>query len=198
MLNIAVFVSGGGTNLQAIIDGINNNQITNGVIKLVISNNSKAYALERAKKNNIKSLVFLKNDYDNINIYEKNIIENLEENFIDLIVLAGFTTILSKNFVKKYENKIINIHPSLIPSFCGDGFYGLNVHKAVLDRGVKITGATVHFVNEIVDGGDIIVQKAVEVFSNDTPESLQLRVMQEAEWSILIQAIDMICNNKFH
>lgn len=184
---IAVFVSGGGTNLQALIDAEKSGIIKSGNIELVISNVESAYALTRAKENNIKTL-FIKRDSD----FENNIIMALEKNKIDLIVLAGFMVILSENFVKKYDRRIINVHPSLIPSFCGDGFYGLNVHKEALKRGVKVTGATVHFVNEITDGGEIIFQKAVSVEDNDTPEILQKRVMEQAEWIILPKAVEKI------
>ena len=184
---IAVFVSGGGTNLQALIDAQKSGIIKSGNIELVISNIESAYALTRAKENNIKTL-FIKRDAD----FEKNIINALEENKIDLIVLAGFMVILSEDFVKRYDRRIINVHPSLIPSFCGDGFYGLKVHEAALRRGVKVTGATVHFVNEITDGGEIIFQKAVNIEDNDTPEILQKRVMEQAEWIILPQAVEKI------
>lgn len=185
--NIGVLVSGGGTNLQALIDAQNEGIIKSGEIKLVISNKENAYALERAKNNSI-SAKFIKKDAD----FEKNLIAALEEYKIDLIVLAGFLVILSEDFVRKYDKKIINIHPSLIPSFCGDGFYGLKVHEAALSRGVKLTGATTHFVNEITDGGEIIMQKAVEIIEGDTPEILQKRVMEEAEWKILPLSVEKI------
>lgn len=185
--NIAVLVSGGGTNLQALIDAQNEGIIKSGEIKLVISNKEDAYALERAKNNGIDAK-FIKKDAD----FEKNLIFALEEYKIDLIVLAGFLVILSEDFVRKYDKKIINIHPSLIPSFCGDGFYGLKVHEAALSRGVKLTGATTHFVNEITDGGEIIMQKAVEIKDGDTPEILQKRVMEEAEWKILPLSVEKI------
>lgn len=184
---IAVLVSGGGTNLQALIDAQNSGIIKSGEISLVISNKEDAYALKRAKDNNI-SAMYIKKD----SCFEENLIKALEENEIDLIVLAGFLVILSDNFVKKYDKKIINIHPSLIPSFCGDGFYGLKVHEEALRRGVKLTGATTHFVNEITDGGEIIMQKAVEIKDGDTPEILQKRVMEEAEWIILPQSVEKI------
>ena len=177
---IAVLVSGGGTNLQALIDAQKGGILKSGEITLVISNKENAYALQRAKDNGIKAL-YIKKDED----FEKNLVNELEKSGIQLIVLAGFLVILSENFVKRYPDRIINIHPSLIPSFCGDGFYGLKVHEAALKRGVKITGATTHFVNEITDGGKIIMQKAVEIKDNDTPEILQKRVMEEAEWKIL-------------
>ena len=185
--NIAVLVSGGGTNLQALIDAQNEGIIKSGEIKLVISNKEDAYALERAKNNGIDAK-FIKKDAD----FEKNLVSALEEYKIDLIVLAGFLVILSEDFVRKYDKKIINIHPSLIPSFCGDGFYGLKVHEAALSRGVKLTGATTHFVNEITDGGEIIMQKAVEIKDGDTPQILQKRVMEEAEWKILPLSVEKI------
>lgn len=194
MLNVAVFVSGGGTNLQAIIDAVESGKINNCNLKLVVASNKSAYALERAKKHNIPSAVVSLKDYSDKQSYDKALISLLEKEEIDLIVLAGFMTILSRDFVVHFKRKIINVHPSLIPSFCGDGFYGLKVHKAALEKGVKITGATVHYVNEITDGGEIIVQKAVEVLDGDTPETLQKRVMEQAEWEILPKAINMICN----
>ena len=184
---ICVLVSGGGTNLQALIDAQKIGIIKNGEIALVISNKENAYALTRAKENNIDAL-YIKKDAD----FEKNLEKALEDNGIDLIVLAGFLVILSSDFVKKYDKKIINIHPSLIPSFCGEGFYGLKVHEAALARGVKVTGATTHFVNEITDGGEIIMQKAVEIKENDTPEILQKRVMEEAEWKILPLSVEKV------
>lgn len=184
---IAVLVSGGGTNLQALIDAQKSGIIKSGNIELVISNKEDAYALTRAKDNGISSL-FIKKDKD----FEKNLISALEENEIDFIVLAGFLVILSEDFVKRYDKKIINIHPSLIPSFCGDGFYGLKVHEKALERGVKLTGATTHFVNEITDGGEIIMQKAVEILDGDTPEVLQKRVMEEAEWVILPLSVEKV------
>ena len=187
---IAVLVSGGGTNLQALIDAQKTGIITSGELSLVVSNKEDAYALTRAKDNNIKSL-FIKKDAD----FEKNLINAIEDNEIDLIVLAGFLVILSSDFVKKYDKKIINIHPSLIPSFCGDGYYGLKVHEAALARGVKLTGATTHFVNEITDGGEIIMQKAVTIKPDDTPETLQKRVMEEAEWKILPLSVEEISKN---
>ena len=184
---IAVLVSGGGTNLQALIDAQKAGIIKNGEISLVISNKESAYALQRAKDNNIEAL-YIKKDSD----FESNMIKAIDENNIDLIVLAGFLVILSKDFVKKYDKKIINIHPSLIPSFCGDGFYGLKVHESALGRGVKVTGATTHFVNEITDGGEIIMQKAVNILDGDTPEVLQKRVMEEAEWIILPESLNKV------
>ncbi len=193
MVKIAVLVSGGGTNLQALIDAEKSGIIKSGKISLVISNKKDAYALTRAKENNIKTATVIKKDYPTQADFEKEIISLLEENEIELIVLAGFMCILSADFTKKYENRIINVHPSLIPSFCGAGFYGLHVHEAALAYGVKVTGATVHFVNEIPDGGKIIAQKAVEIQDGDTPEVLQKRVMENAEWIILPEATEKIC-----
>ena len=187
---IAVLVSGGGTNLQALIDAQNKEIIKNGEIALVISNKAGAYALERAANAGIKTETVLKKETPD---FEGKIIELLEENGIDLIVLAGFMSILSERFTSHFENRIINVHPSLIPSFCGEGFYGLRVHEAALGYGVKVTGATVHFVNEIPDGGKIILQKAVEIEEGDTPEILQKRVMEQAEWKILPEACEMVC-----
>ncbi|MBR4880388.1 MAG: phosphoribosylglycinamide formyltransferase [Clostridia bacterium] len=186
---IAVLVSGGGTNLQALIDAQNSGIINSGEIVLVISNKEGAYALERAAKANIKSTVIKKTTQDE---FEANIIKALEENEIDLIVLAGFMCILSESFTSRYPKRIINVHPSLIPSFCGAGFYGLRVHEAALGYGVKVTGATVHFVNEIPDGGEIILQKAVYIEEGDTPEVLQKRVMEQAEWKILPEAVELV------
>lgn len=195
-INIAVLVSGGGTNLQALIDAQKNGIITSGEIKLVISSNSEAYALERASKAGIKSAVCSRKQYGSRTDFEADITKLLEDNRIDIIVLAGFMCILSEAFTSKYPKKIINVHPSLIPSFCGDGFYGLHVHEAALKYGVKVTGATVHFVNEITDGGEIIMQKAVDVKDGDTPEVLQKRVMTEAEWQILPLAVEKVCQDK--
>ena len=191
---VAVLVSGGGTNLQAIIDAEKNGIIKSGEISLVISNNKNAYALERAKNAGIESKVISKKDYSSATEFETALISELDSNGIDLIVLAGFMVILSEKFTKHFENRIINVHPSLIPSFCGEGFYGLHVHEAALKKGVKVTGATVHFVNEIPDGGKIIMQKAVDVLDGDTPEILQKRVMEQAEWKILPAATEKICN----
>ncbi len=191
---IAVLVSGGGTNLQALIDAQNKGIIKSGKIELVISNKSGAYALERAKNNGIKNIVIEKESGKQFE-FEAKVISALEEHKIDLIVLAGFMAILSENFTTKYKDRIINVHPSLIPSFCGKGFYGLKVHEQALKYGVKVTGATVHFVNEIPDGGKIILQKAVEVLDGDTPEALQLRVMEQAEWQILPLAVEMVSKN---
>ena len=191
-VKIAVLVSGGGTNLQALIDA-QGKVIKNGVISLVISNNANAYALERAKKAGIDSVVVLKKDFANQRAFEEKLVEVLQQNNIKLIVLAGFMSILSEYFTTTYANRIINVHPSLIPSFCGKGFYGLKVHEEALKYGVKVTGATVHFVNEIPDGGKIILQKAVNINKNDTPETLQKRVMQQAEWKILPLATEKVC-----
>ena len=196
MFKIGVLVSGGGTNLQAIINNINNGFIKNAKIETVVSNKDDVFALERAKNNNIETKVIKVKDFDNKQLYEQALIKYLKENNLDLIVLAGFMVILSKEFVNSFENKIINIHPSLIPAFCGEGYYGLNVHQGVLDRGVKITGATVHFVTEEADAGPIILQKEVFVKDDDTKETLQKRVMEEAEWIILPQAINLILNKQ--
>lgn len=189
---IAVLVSGGGTNLQALIDAQNSGIIQSGEIVLVISNNSGAYALERAARAGISSQVVLKKVCGSQDAFEQRIKELLTANKIDIIVLAGFMSILSENFTKDYPERIINVHPSLIPSFCGVGYYGLRVHEEALAYGVKVTGATVHFVNEIPDGGRIILQKAVEIQDGDTPEILQKRVMEQAEWKILPAAVEMV------
>ncbi|MBS6614143.1 MAG: phosphoribosylglycinamide formyltransferase [Anaerotruncus sp.] len=196
MLNIAVFVSGGGTNLQALIDAQNRGELKNGKIKFVLASNSGAYALERAKKAGIESAVVSRKEYDSKEAYDKAVLKVLENKNIDLIVLAGFLSILGSELVEKYKNRIINIHPSLIPLFCGDGFYGLKVHEAVLASGMKVTGATAHFVNEITDGGAIILQKAVPIEQGDTPEILQYRVMRLAEWEILPKAVSLFCTGK--
>lgn len=189
---IAVLVSGGGTNLQALIDAQKSGIIKSGEISLVISNKADAFALERAKKADIKTEVVLRKDFESKELFEKEIMDKLSENKIDLIVLAGFMVILSEKFTSSYPERIINVHPSLIPSFCGEGFYGLLVHEAALKKGVKVTGATVHFVNEIPDGGKIIMQRAVEVKEGDTPEVLQKRVMEEAEWKILPLSVEKV------
>ena len=189
---IAVFVSGGGTNLQAILESEKRGEIPDGEISLVLSNNPSAYALERAKNFGVKAVCVDKAVYKTIEEREEKAIEVLQENGIELIVLAGYLSILSKNFTKKYAGRIINVHPSLIPSFCGKGFYGLKVHEEALRYGVKVTGATVHFVNEIPDGGEIIMQKAVYIEDGDTPEVLQKRVMREAKWIILPQSVQKI------
>jgi len=188
-----VLVSGGGTNLQALIDAQAAGIISSGEIKLVLSSNPSAYALERAKNAGIASAVVSKKECADRNEFEEKLIAQLEKAGTDIIVLAGFMCILSENFTKKYANRIINVHPSLIPSFCGEGFYGLHVHEAALSYGVKVTGATVHFVNEIPDGGKIIMQKAVEILDGDTPEVLQKRVMEQAEWKILPLACEKVC-----
>ena len=192
MKNIAVLVSGGGTNLQALIDA-QGKVLTSGKITLVVANNANAYALERAKNAGIDTAVVLKKDCGSQAAFEEKLKAVLTEHKIDLIVLAGFMTILTENFTSAYPKRIINVHPSLIPSFCGEGFYGLRVHQAALDYGVKVTGATVHFVNEIPDGGQIIAQKAVYIEENDTPETLQRRVMEQAEWILLPQAAETVC-----
>lgn len=189
---IAVLVSGGGTNLQALIDAQCSGVIESGRIQLVISNNSSAYALERAKKAGIDTAVVIKKDCGSQSVFEEKIKQLLHENQIDLIVLAGFMSILSENFTKEYPKRILNVHPSLIPSFCGAGFYGLRVHEEALRYGVKVTGATVHYVNEIPDGGEIIFQKAVDILEDDTPEALQRRVMEQAEWKILPAAVEKV------
>lgn len=191
-VNIAVLVSGGGTNLQALIDAQKNGIITSGEIKLVVSSNKNAYALKRAENAGIKTAICERKGFSQKE-FEESILNALEKEKIEVIVLAGFMSILSADFVKRYPDRIINVHPSLIPSFCGGGFYGLRVHKAALDYGVKVTGATVHFVNEIPDGGRIIMQKAVEIKENDTPEILQKRVMENAEWIILPAAAEKVC-----
>lgn len=193
-IKIAVFVSGGGTNLQALIDAEKRGEIKSGTIALVLSDKPQAYALERAKNAGIPTAVLERKAFVSQGEYEDAIAALLKEKGIGLIVLAGFMRILGENFTKRFDRRIINVHPSLIPSFCGEGFYGLKVHEAALKKGVKVTGATVHFVNEIPDGGEIIMQKAVCVRSGDTPEVLQKRVMQEAEWIILPQATEYVCN----
>lgn len=196
MLNktrIAVFVSGGGTNLQALIDAERSGIIADGEIVAVISSNSSAYALKRAEEANIPAFTVDRHEYASQAEYENKLIELMDEQNIQLIVLAGFMSILGKDFTDKYARRIINVHPSLIPSFCGKGYYGLKVHRAALEYGVKVTGATVHYVNEVPDGGDIIMQKAVEICEGDTPETLQRRVMEQAEWKILPEACQQIC-----
>lgn len=192
-VRIAVLVSGGGTNLQALIDAEKAEKLVSGKVELVISNKADAFALERAKSAGIKTETVIKKQLGSTEAFEAKLMSLISENNIDVIVLAGFMSILSENFTKAYPKRIINVHPSLIPSFCGKGFYGLNVHKAALDYGVKVTGATVHFVNEITDGGEIIMQKAVSVRDNDTPETLQKRVMRLAEWKILPEAAEQVC-----
>ena len=189
---IAVLVSGGGTNLQALIDA-QGSVLSSGEIVLVISNVAGAYALERAKNAGIATETVLKKDLGSQAAFEARLIETLESHRVDIIILAGFMTILTENFTSRYPKRILNVHPSLIPSFCGEGFYGLRVHEAALDYGVKVTGATVHFVNELCDGGEIIAQKAVEILPCDTPETLQRRVMEQAEWVLLPQAAEQVC-----
>lgn len=196
MFKIAVMVSGGGTNLQAIIDSVSNNEIHDTEISVVISNKKDAYALERARNAGILSTCVSPSDYPDRAAFEKALLETVDSYGVDLIVLAGYLVILPEGLVKQYENRIINIHPSLIPSFCGMGYYGLKVHEGVLARGNKLTGATVHFVDSGADTGPILIQKAVEVKEDDTPEVLQKRVMVEAEWKILPQAIDLIARGK--
>ena len=191
---IAVLVSGGGTNLQALIDAQSAGIIHSGSIELVIANRADAYALERAKKAGIATAVVLKKELGSAEAFEERIHELLAEYRIDVIVLAGFMSILSESFTSRYPRRILNVHPSLIPSFCGKGFYGLKVHEAALEYGVKVTGATVHFVNEVPDGGEIILQKAVEILPGDTPEVLQKRVMEQAEWKILPAAAELVCS----
>ena len=196
MKNIIVLVSGGGTNLQALIDAQEREEIQNGKITCVISSNPEAYALQRAEKHGIKAQILNRKEYPNNQTYTQDLLNLLKAENADLIVLAGFMIILDKSLIQAYENKIINVHPSLIPSFCGDGFYGLHVHEKALEKGVKLTGATVHFVNEICDGGAIILQKAVEIQNGDTPEILQKRVMEQAEWKILPQAVSLFCQDR--
>ena len=191
-MKIAVCVSGGGTNLQAIIDKIQSGEIRNTELAVVISNNKNAYALERAAQAGIQGICVSPKDYETRDEFNKAFVAKLDEYNVDLVVLAGFLVVIPPEMIRKYENKIINIHPSLIPSFCGTGYYGLKVHEGVLARGVKVTGATCHFVDEGTDTGPIILQKAVEVLDGDTPEVLQRRVMEQAEWIILPQAIDLI------
>ncbi len=196
MLKLAVLVSGGGTNLQAIIDAISAGKITNACISVVISNNANAYALERARAHGIEALCISPKDFESREAFNQAFLDKLNAYNVDLVVLAGFLVVLPEMMIKEYTNRIVNIHPSLIPSFCGKGFYGLKVHEGVLARGVKVTGATVHFVDEGTDTGPIILQKAVEVEQGDTPEVLQRRVMEQAEWVILPKAIDLIANGK--
>lgn len=196
MLNIAVFVSGGGTNLQALIDAQDRGEIKNGKITFVLASNENAYALERAKKAGIDTAVVSRKQYESKADYDKAVLKTLDGRDIDLIVLAGFLSILGEDLISKYNNRIINVHPSLIPLFCGDGFYGKKVHKAVLDSGMKVTGATVHFVNEITDGGAIILQKAVPIEQGDNEDILQYRVMRQAEWEILPKAVSLFCEGR--
>ena len=196
MLRVGVLVSGGDTNLQAILDAVDNGTITNAKIEVVISNNAGAYALERAKNHNVAAECVSPKDFATRDEFNEALLAKIDSYNLDLIVLAGFLVKIPESMIAKYRNKIVNIHPSLIPSFCGVGYYGLKVHEAALARGVKLTGATVHFVDEGMDSGPIILQKAVEVLPGDTPEVLQRRVMEQAEWILLPQAIDMIANGR--
>ncbi|MCI6652176.1 MAG: phosphoribosylglycinamide formyltransferase [Ruminococcus sp.] len=196
MKNIAVLVSGGGTNLQALIDAQNDGIIKSGKITCVISSNPDAYALERARNNNIDTAVIRRKDFETFPEYDLALTELLKSKGADLVVLAGFMTILGHQVISKFENRMINIHPALIPSFCGEGYYGLNVHKAVLKKGVKLSGATTHFVTEECDAGPIIMQRAVEVKNDDTPETLQRRIMENVEWKILPLSVELFCSDK--
>lgn len=193
MLNIAVLVSGGGTNLQALIDAEKAGKIENGRISVVVASKPGVYALERARNAGIEGVVLARKDFDSVDDYSAALEKLLKEKKTDLIVLAGFMTITNAAFTKAFENRIINVHPALIPSFCGKGYYGLHVHEAALARGVKVSGATVHFVNEVCDGGPIILQKAVPVEPGDTPETLQRRIMEQAEWQLLPEAVSLFC-----
>ena len=196
MLKIAVLVSGGGTNLQALIDAEKRGEIGNGKISLVLSSKEGVYALQRAEQNGIPSRVLARKDYPSISEYSKALVEVLVEERIDLVVLAGFLTIIDEQVYQKFPNRIINVHPALIPSFCGKGYYGLKVHEAALEKGVKLSGATVHIVTPECDAGPIILQKAVEVKEDDTPETLQKRIMEEAEWKLLPKAVQLFCDEK--
>lgn len=196
MLKTAVLVSGGGTNLQAIIDGIESGRITNTEISAVISNNKNAYALERARNHGLKAVCVSPKDYETREDFHRALLKAIQESGAELVVLAGCLVVIPEMMVDAYPNRIINVHPSLIPAFCGTGYYGLKVHEGVLERGAKVTGATVHFVDKGTDTGPIILQKAVEVVGDDTPETLQRRVMEEAEWKIMPRAIDLIANGK--
>ena len=193
MINIAVFVSGGGTNLQALLDAQDAGMLPHGRISLVLSSRDGVYALERAKNHGVPTVVISRKAYPSSQAFDQAILDELEKNNIQLIILAGFLSILGPELVARYDHRIINVHPSLIPSFCGAGFYGLKVHQAALDYGVKVTGATVHYVNEIPDGGEIILQKAVDILPGDTPEILQKRVMEQAEWKLLPAAAELVC-----
>ena len=195
MVRVAILVSGGGTNLQAIIDAKAAGKNPSAELAQVLAYNDKAYALTRAANAGIESTVLRKAKGEDVTLYGERLLEVLRKHEIDLVVLAGFLTILPENVIRAYDHRILNVHPSLIPSFCGDGFYGLRVHEAALAKGVKVTGATIHFVNEITDGGDIIAQKAVEVLPDDTPETLQKRVMVEAEWVLLPQAVETVAKS---
>ena len=196
MKNIAVLVSGGGTNLQALIDAQNDGTIKSGKITCVISSNPDAYALERARNNNIDTAVIRRKDFETFEEYDLALTEILKSKGADLVVLAGFMTILGHQVISEFENRMINIHPALIPSFCGEGYYGLRVHKAVLEKGVKLSGATTHFVTEECDAGPIIMQRAVEVENDDTPETLQRRIMENVEWKILPLSVELFCSDK--
>ena len=196
MKNIGVLVSGGGTNLQKLIDAQNAGELKNGVLRVVISSKADVFALERAKQAGIEAFALCRKDYPDVDSYSQALIDALQAREVDLVVLAGFLTITGENFVRAFPNRILNVHPALLPAFGGKGYYGLHVHEAVLERGVKVTGATVHFVNEICDGGPIVLQKAVEVKEGDTPEILQKRVMEEAEWKLLPQAVSLFCEGK--
>ena len=193
MVKIGVLVSGGGTNLQALLDAQKRGEIPDGKISLVIASRKKAYALERAREAGVPALALPRRDYEKTADYDAALLTALQEAGVELVVLAGFLCVLGEKMLRGYEGRIVNVHPSLIPAFCGDGFYGLHVHEAALERGVKVTGATVHLVNEVTDGGPILLQKAVEVLEGDTPESLQKRVMEQAEWVLLPQAVSMLC-----
>lgn len=196
MKNIIVLVSGGGTNLQALIDAEKRGEIRGGRITCVISSKADAYALERAKQNGIKTRVLVRKDYADVHEYSKAMLDALNEEKADLVVYAGFMTILDESLCRAYPNKMINVHPALIPSFCGKGFYGLHVHEAALEKGVKVSGATVHFVTEVCDGGPIILQDTVKVQDDDTPETLQRRIMENVEWKILPKAVSLFCQDK--
>lgn len=196
MLNIGVLASGGGTNLQKLIDAQNAGEIKNGTLRVVITSRAEAFALERAKKAGIEAIALCRKDYPDVEAYSEALIHALRERQVDLVVLAGFLTITGDNFVEAFRNRILNVHPALLPAFGGKGYYGLHVHEAVLARGVKLTGATVHFVNEVCDGGPIVLQKAVEVREDDTPETLQKRVMEEAEWKLLPRAVSLFCEGR--
>ncbi|WP_313583155.1 phosphoribosylglycinamide formyltransferase [Lacrimispora sp.] len=196
MLKIGILVSGGGTNLQAVLDAIDSGRITNSEVTVVISNNQNAYALERARKHGIEALCISPVDFQEREDFYEALLSKIDQYCLDLIVLAGYLVAIPVSMIQKYRNRIINVHPSLIPSFCGKGYYGLKVHEAALARGVKVTGATVHYVDEGMDTGPILLQKAVEVREGDTPETLQRRVMEEAEWLILPQSIQMIANGQ--
>ncbi len=196
MLKIGILVSGGGTNFQAIIDAISSGKLTDTEIVTVVSSNPNAYALERAKKHNINAICIRKKDYATDVLYQQALIDHMKEKEVELVVMAGFMVVIGSLFIKEFENKIINIHPSLIPSFCGNGYYGLKVHEAALKKGVKITGATVHFVTEETDAGPIIMQKPVAVLEGDTPEQLQKRVMEQAEWDILPNSIQLFAHHR--